>query len=124
MIAAAVTSYDGSSESIEDEDIGTIKFYMKSWNVKENEGLSWKELKSRPCQKSDFAQKDDSIEDLHRTGFYNTNPVSVADIGTYGKKLKCIDDEFTISGNYDTSIASNLQVVFQKCDPQIRVCKS
>ena len=33
MIAAAVTSYDGSEESIEDEEIGTLKFYIKAWNV-------------------------------------------------------------------------------------------
>ena len=57
MIAAAVTSYDGSKESIEDEEIGTIKFYIKAWNVEKEEGLSWKELKSRPCQKSDFDQQ-------------------------------------------------------------------
>ena len=54
MIAAAVTSYDGSTESIEDEEIGTLKFYQKAWNVERNEGLSFKELKTRPCQTIDF----------------------------------------------------------------------
>ena len=32
-IAAALTNYDGSSEVIEDPTIGTLKMYIKSWDV-------------------------------------------------------------------------------------------
>lgn len=32
-VAAAVTSFDGSSEDITDPEIGEIKFYLKSWDV-------------------------------------------------------------------------------------------
>ena len=32
-IAAALTTYDGSPESIEDPTIGTLKMYIKSWDV-------------------------------------------------------------------------------------------
>ena len=35
QVAAAITSYDGSSESIEDEEIGTIKMYIK-WSGEDN----------------------------------------------------------------------------------------
>ena len=120
MIGAALTSFDQSTESIEDEEIGTIKFYIKTWNVNKNEGLSWKELKQRPCQTSDFDQESNQSE---ASGFYQTNPVSVADIAAYGGKLKCIDEYYEISGTYDTSIGSSLQIVFEKCDPDVRVCK-
>ena len=54
MIAAAVTSFDGNEESIEDEEIGTIKFFLKSWNMDSNDGLKWTELESRPCEPDDF----------------------------------------------------------------------
>ena len=33
MVAAAVTSYDGKSDVIEDELIGTVKMYYKQWDV-------------------------------------------------------------------------------------------
>ena len=41
MVAAAVTSYDGKSDIIEDELIGTVKMYYKQWDVydEENGGI-------------------------------------------------------------------------------------
>ena len=40
--------------------------------------------------------------------------------------MKCIDDEsMGIFGNYDTGVAYNLMIVFEKCDPQKNdFCKS
>ena len=38
--------------------------------------------------------------------------------------MKCIDEEFEIKGNYDTDSASNLLIVFEKCDSSQRKCKT
>ena len=39
--------------------------------------------------------------------------------------MKCIDqEELEISGNYDTDQASNLMVVFEVCDKEVRTCAS
>ena len=39
--------------------------------------------------------------------------------------MKCIDqDELEISGNYDTDKASNLMVVFEVCNKEVRTCAS
>lgn len=35
-VAAAVTSFDGNADSIEDPEIGEIKFYLKQWGQEEN----------------------------------------------------------------------------------------
>ena len=43
-IAATITSYDGNRESIEDEEIGTIKFFIKSWSGA-LDGIKFRELK-------------------------------------------------------------------------------
>ena len=43
-IAAAITRYDGSEEDIEDEEIGMVKFFLKSWDDPTG-GLRFKELK-------------------------------------------------------------------------------
>ena len=50
-IAAALTRYDGSSEVIEDPSIGTLKMYIKSWDVydAENGGLKFTEIPLRAC---------------------------------------------------------------------------
>ena len=56
MFAAAVTSYDGTTEPIEDPEIGTIKLIYKSWDVEaENGSLKFDEIPTRPCTKEDFA---------------------------------------------------------------------
>ena len=46
-MAAGLTAFDGSRESIEDESIGTVKFYLKSWQNEEELNLT--ELDSAPC---------------------------------------------------------------------------
>ena len=40
--------------------------------------------------------------------------------------MKCIDEEsLDVFGNYDTSQASNFQIILQKCDRELRTdCKS
>ena len=50
-VAAAVTSFDGSSEDITDPEIGEIKFYLKSWDVDaQDKGIFFTELKQKVCQ--------------------------------------------------------------------------
>ena len=58
MFAAGITSYDEERNPIEDPEIGTIKFYYKSWDVaNENDTLKFTEIPTRPCTKEDFAVK-------------------------------------------------------------------
>ena len=53
QIAAGLTEYDGSNGLIEDPEIGTIKFYLKSFSHDEHK-LSFTEVESRPCEQEDF----------------------------------------------------------------------
>ena len=53
QVAAAVTSYDGNQQSIEDPEIGQIKFYLKQWGLG-SDGLDFIEVKTKPCQPEDF----------------------------------------------------------------------
>jgi len=50
-VAAAITGYDGDPNPIEDPTIGTLKMYLKTWNVydEENGGLAFHEIPLRPC---------------------------------------------------------------------------
>ena len=52
QVAAAITDYDGSSESIEDPEIGTIKMYIKYWRENlevagDDEGFGFREVKTK-----------------------------------------------------------------------------
>ena len=38
--------------------------------------------------------------------------------------MKCIDEDFELYGDFDTNIATNLMVVFDRCDPKERTCAS
>ena len=41
----------------------------------------------------------------------------------YANKLKCIEEDVSVYGNYDTGVFSSLMIVFEKCDPELRTCK-
>ena len=43
---------------------------------------------------------------------------------TDNKDMRCITEEFEIKGDYDSSTARNLMVIFDVCDSSLRQCKS
>ena len=116
QIAAAVTSYDGNPNSIEDPEIGVVKFYLKQWGLDDSPGITFKEVKTRQCTYQDF-NWGRFFDGSSNTKFFPVNEVSVRDLKTFSSKMKCLDDESTrIFGSYNTDKASNLMVVFEKCD--------
>ena len=40
--------------------------------------------------------------------------------------MKCLDDDSLtqLFGNYDSNVANNLMIVFEKCDSTVRACKT
>ena len=42
----------------------------------------------------------------------------------FRNKMKCTDVKYEIWGDYDSGVTANLQIVFDKCDPEKRACKS
>ena len=65
-VAAAVTSFDGSSRIEEDPDIGTIKFYLKYWSIdKTNVEFGFKELPSKLCGlREDYSLDSDDFHEV------------------------------------------------------------
>ena len=54
-IAAGVFSFEENFK--EDPEVGTIKFYIKSWDTENEEthgAIKFEEIKTRPCKISDF----------------------------------------------------------------------
>ena len=86
-----------------------------------NSPITFKELKTRPCTLEDFDVEEG--EDKSSYGFYplheKTNSAIVS-----STIMKCIDEPFEIKGEFNTNTAANLMIVFDKCDPTKRTCKS
>ena len=39
--------------------------------------------------------------------------------------MKCLDEDLTqLFGNYDSKMANNLMIVFEKCNKEVRTCKT
>ena len=66
-VAATVASFDKNHDLIENERIGTVKFYMKEWMEEEIDSLSFRELESRPCTDKHFSDGDNEKQ-FYRCG--------------------------------------------------------
>ena len=75
----------------------------------------FEELESRPCSQEEL------LGESPESNFYESNPNSVSDIVRYGPKMRCPvkQKELALWGNYDTTEAQNIMIVFEKCDPDL-----
>ena len=115
-IAATVTTY-GDFSDIEDPSIGTVEFYEKSWK-EDGSPLEFKKLKTRPCTLADFKGEAGASEDAP---FFPMHFKSKS-FKSYVPKMKCVDEDFQVYGDFNTNIAQNFMVVFESCDPEMRTC--
>ena len=135
-VAFGITAFDESSELIEDEEIGTMKAFYVSWgdnSAYTNDTLSLTgltEIPLRPCTAEDFGLSE-TLEQLNtdmisggNSKFYPMSNENFEYIKVYYPKMKCIDKELSIYGDYDSLNAKNLAIVFEKCDSSVRTCKS
>lgn len=65
-----------------------------------------------------FADADD------KDAIFHTMHKSSLSYAAYVDKMKCIDEQYDIFGDFNTNNAANLMVTFEKCDPTVRQCKS
>ena len=117
QVAAAITAYDGDPEPIEDPSYGTLVFKKKQWNYQDEPFVEFgfADLKSRPCTESDFNWGDGRESDKESL-FYPIASFNKNDLKIYSGKMKCLDEDVDIFGNFDQQVASNLMVIFEKCN--------
>ena len=122
-MAAAITDFDGSSDTVEHPEIGELKFYLKKWDRYDPAvGFGFYELETRPCEPSDFNTVEGSNPD---SVFYRTNPFTARDLEVYGKKMKClVNPDFDMYGSYGYDKGAHLMIVFERCDKSKRTCKT
>ena len=89
--AFGVTAYDSNREPIEDPSIGVLKPYYKSWGIKAGiGGIDFEELPTRMCNAEELNVENKTDPN---SPFFIPHSTSVADLGYYHKKMKCVDLE-------------------------------
>ena len=115
MVAAAITNYNGGGDSdIADPSIGQLKFYLKHYGHTADINLGFSELESRPCTDTDLNNVNG---DNDESDFYPLGSASEKDMKAFGHRLQCLThpEKLKLQGNFDTSLASNLMIVFEEC---------
>ena len=112
MLAAGVTAYDNSSADITDPSIGQLKFIIKSFSPTGDIDL-FTELETKTCPLEYFLIDNFDV----KTPFFEFPSYSENDVKIYGPKMRCLTkpEQLSLWGNFDTSYASNLMIVFEKC---------
>ena len=72
-----------------------------------------KKLKTRPCTTEDI--NFDGDEDQSKYLFYKPAQAAESDIRAFHHKLVCIDEPFSLQGNYNTASARVLKLEFEVC---------
>lgn len=85
-----------------DSGFGQLKAYQKTWGLLDSNGnlkpTKMTPLKLRPCTRSDINFENDSKS---KAMFYPPSDSFVYDIERFAKKLLCLDESFSLKGNYN-----------------------
>ena len=127
-VAAALTIFDGSNADITDPEVGELKFYLKRWDTSDEVSEKFTELKTKVCTREDLNYGQGDSEE---SKFFPISDNDKSSLSSYGAgKMQCLAEaeQLNMWGNYDSDKASNLMVVFEKCDVTKRApgqkCKS
>lgn len=109
----AFIRWDLDDTPLEDPAYGEVKFIMKVWGS-EVVG-TFTELESHYCREDELNDVEGSNKN---STFYPVTKLSEAHLNSYRGRFKCLDhpEQLNLSGNYQSSDASNLMVVFDKCN--------
>ena len=119
-VAFGITYFDSNPYMIIEPDYGEVVARVKSWD---SGGLYWQNLNLRPCTREDLGMDSEGIQPSAK--FYPPHKNSKDYLDFYWQKLYCYDDYVKVYGNYNTGVASALQISFVKCDNELRdTCKS
>ena len=124
-IAFGLSAYDNEAEWIEDEDYGSLKAYHYRWGFEGEHGSTWTEIPSRNCTRKEFYLDDVQDNNSEETRLYRDHFTSESNSKYYWRKFRCTDERIEIIGDYDSTIAQQFVIQFEKCDNATRsTCKT
>ena len=90
-----------------------MKAYYKRWgNDDDPAGTSYHELKTRPCTDEDLGLGGDP----QKSRFFEGDKASKEYVREYKDKMQCIDEDFSIFGDYRSFAVQHLSIQFEACD--------
>ena len=116
VIAASITGTEvtGGPKAIPPE-YGALRIYRKSYESKQKP--SFEEIATRYCDEDDF-MKEGEEEETDAIFFPTKN--TIADLEKFKDEFLCIKDskDMYAHGNYETSSATAIMIVWERCDPE------
>ena len=103
-------------------EYGEIHAYYKSWGDPDRPGTFYTRIPTRPCTPKELNLEEKSEDDPVK--FWPYTDTSIGDISAFAKNFKCIDDNLEVYGDYNSARAQHLSILFEKCNPSKRACKS
>lgn len=120
FLAAAITNYDSNRTLTESPEYGELLIEHYGWGNAEL-GYSYG---SHPLPNHICTDEELGFERTDKTRIFPVFPRSLAEVDTYRKKFKCIDEEsLVIWGDYNSAMAMQLAVKFHMCEGK-PYCKS
>ena len=104
-------------------EYGEIGAYYKTWGDPNNPGTFYKSIASRPCTAKELNLEEKLDDDLVKFWPYDSER-SIVDVKAFEKNFRCIDDDLEVYGSYNSARAKHLAIIFKKCNPSKRECKS
>ena len=128
-VAFALSAYDSEQEFIEDPDYGTLKAYHYEWGFDEIQSSRLIEIETRRCTEEDLYLNEEEDEEMgqneSQSKMYTLHEQGKSSVEYYKKKFRCIDEEISVIGDYNSDKARQFVIQFEKCDNETRsTCKS
>ena len=115
VIAASITDTEetGGPKAIPPE-YGALRIYRKSYESKKKP--TFEEISTRYCDEDDFAKQE---EDEETDAIFYPTMNTIADLEKYKDVFMCTKDskDMYAHGNYETSSATAIMIVWERCDP-------
>ena len=112
FMAAALTHYDSNPEPVEKKEYGELLMEHYGWG---NSALGY-EYGSHPLDNHPCSDEELGYKRSPNTVIYPVFHKAQAEVNTYKKKFKCVDNEhLRIWGDYNSAMAMQLSIKFHMC---------
>ena len=112
FLAAALTEYDGNTESIEDERYGKLIIEQYGWGYNGETASRSTPLETHQCSDIELGLETD-IEAGEKFKLIEN---SVGVVSTWKKKFKCMEaEDIEIWGDFNSEAAQQIAIKFEMC---------
>ena len=128
QLAFGLATFDSNYDDLTEEpEYGQLKLYNKRWSKDtddpDNIGVLFEEIPMRRCTPEELGMGPLGYDDPSAK-FYPVNEDQKHWHDMYWQRLYCVDQKLTVHGDYQSVDISHLAVHLERCNSEVRQCKS